>query len=254
MSTAARRRNGGRHGSEHPVTDFVGTASGRSFGRGRTSSAWWSAARGRLAFVRNAANLGPIFIAITCERSRIFAWQGTRVVIRWRSRKFFCDSPSCPQRIFTERLPAVTWPYGRRTVRLHDVLQCLGLALGGEPGCRVARRLAMPVSGDTILRTVRRAAFPSPHCPASSAWMTGRCAVASGTAPCIVDLERHQPIELLPDRHRATFRVWLVAASGSRGNQPRSRRLLLPGCGGRRTRSCSGRRSLALAKESARMP
>ncbi len=45
-------------------------------------------------------------------------WQGLSVVITWRTRKFFCRVEDCQQRIFTEQLPEVASPPGRRTERL----------------------------------------------------------------------------------------------------------------------------------------
>jgi transposase len=37
-------------------------------------------------------------------------WQGITVSVLWRSRKVFCDTPGCPRRVFTERLPLVAAP------------------------------------------------------------------------------------------------------------------------------------------------
>jgi len=48
----------------------------------------------------------------------------------------------------------------RRTGRLGDLQRCLGLALGGAAGARLAERLAMPVSADTLLRGVSTASGP----------------------------------------------------------------------------------------------
>jgi zinc-finger of transposase IS204/IS1001/IS1096/IS1165 len=86
-------------------------------------------------------------------------WQGRRVELRLRVRRFRCPNTDCPRRVLAERLPEVTVPMARRTLRLRDVQQDLGLALGGEPGSRLARRLAMPLSPDTVLRLIRAIAL-----------------------------------------------------------------------------------------------
>jgi hypothetical protein len=58
--------------------------------------------------------------------------------------------------IFAERFADdIVAPYARRTARLQTIVHHLGLALGGRPGQGLARRLPMPVSKDTLLRTVR---------------------------------------------------------------------------------------------------
>lgn len=64
-------------------------------------------------------------------------WAGIPVQIELWVHRFFCDQPSCPRRIFTERLPKVAAPWARRTQRLAASQQQVGLALGGAGGARL---------------------------------------------------------------------------------------------------------------------
>ncbi|TDH57427.1 hypothetical protein E2C06_35925 [Dankookia rubra] len=77
--------------------------------------------------------------------------------MRVQARRFRCLEPDCPRLTFAERLADTAPPAGRRTGRLEDLQHQLGLAAGGEVGSRLAARLAMPVSVDTLLRMARRA-------------------------------------------------------------------------------------------------
>ncbi|WP_408871502.1 ISL3 family transposase [Craurococcus roseus] len=134
-------------------------------------------------------------------------WHDRRVVWRLRVRRFRCDR--CERRTFAERLPDVAAPKARRTGRLARAQAGIGLAVGGEPGARLSSGLAMPVSGDTVLRLVRK--LPAPPRPAPRvvgvddwAWRRGR---RYGTIVC--DLERRRVVDLLPDRSAAPLRAWL---------------------------------------------
>ena len=119
-------------------------------------------------------------------------WHDRAVTWRVRVRRFRCGR--CPGRTFAEPVPGLPGAKARRTGRLAEAQADIGMALGGETGARLSRRLAMPVSGDTVLRLVRRR--PLPPCPPPRvvgiddwAWRRGR---RYGTI--VSDLERRREL------------------------------------------------------------
>lgn len=82
------------------------------------------------------------------------------MTLQLRVRKFFCINILCKRRIFTERLTSVTVPWARRTVRLAQRLNAIGLALGGAAGVKLSQQLGVTVSRNTLLQLVRSIPLP----------------------------------------------------------------------------------------------
>src|SRR6266704_2434198 len=53
---------------------------------------------------------------------------GRTVILALTVRKFVCSTPTCPQKIFTERLPGLVESYARMTARLTALVQVIGVA------------------------------------------------------------------------------------------------------------------------------
>jgi len=137
------------------------------------------------------------------------SWAQYRVYLQLRVRKWFCRNRSCPRRIFTERLPTVAAPWARRTLRLAQRLLALGVALGGQAGVHLGRAWDLRVSRNTLLRLLRQQ--PEPDAPTPRVLGVDDFALRKrhtyGTI--LVDLERRQPVALLPERTAEPLAQWL---------------------------------------------
>jgi len=124
-------------------------------------------------------------------------------------RRFYCRNTGCVRRTFVEPLPDLLAPRARRTRRLATAQGQMGVACGGEAGARLLRGLAMPVSGDTVLRLVR--AMPLPEIGAIQALGVDDWALKKGQTygTILIDLIGRRAVDLLPDRTASSLEAWL---------------------------------------------
>ena len=140
-------------------------------------------------------------------------WSKRRVRLHVQVHRFFCQNPTCARRIFTEPLADRAEPYARRTTRLREALLSMGWALGGQAGARQCAAQDRPICATTMLSLVRQWGAvdkPTPRVLGVDDWSFQ--AHTAGTL--LVDLERHQPVEVLLGSDEQVLASWLTAHPG----------------------------------------
>jgi transposase len=134
-------------------------------------------------------------------------WHGISVELEVRARRFFCDEPSCERKIFCERLPEVA-ARARKTVRLEEALLAIALELGGRAGAKLAEELGIVAARDTLLRRIKAA--PLPEVGKVRVLGVDDFAFKKGSTygTILVNLERHEVVDLLPERSQESLVAW----------------------------------------------
>jgi transposase len=121
--------------------------------------------------------------------------------------------PTCPRKIFTERLASFVAPSARMTARLSQMVQIIGLATGGRLGVRVTDPMGIQTSRHTLLRRLMALpAEPVGHVTQIGiddfSFKRGR---TFGTL--LVNMQTHQVVDVLADRKAETSAAWMASHS-----------------------------------------
>ena len=79
---------------------------------------------------------------------------GRRVQLVLTVRKFTCRNSYCERKVFAERFPDFVEPWARMTIRCCQQITSIGLATCGKGGTRLATRLGIQTTRQTILRRI----------------------------------------------------------------------------------------------------
>jgi Transposase len=102
----------------------------------------------------------------------------------------------------------VVMPRARETRRVAELARSIGYVRGGRPGERLLRLLGLPQGDDRILRNVKRHAtsLEKPRRVVGIddwSWLKG-----SRYGTIVVDLERHEVVDVIQDRSAQTMATW----------------------------------------------
>jgi transposase len=129
-------------------------------------------------------------------------------------RRFRCRNPTCSRKTFAEDFAPLIRRYGRQTAPLQELLDDIGILVGGRPGARFARRHDLRVGRSTLIRLVRRLPLPPTAPPVVLGVDDFALRRNHHYGTLVIDLERHQLLDMWPERTAQPLIAWLREQAG----------------------------------------
>jgi len=133
------------------------------------------------------------------------AWGEWPVILWLKVKRFFCKNTICPKRTFAERFPDFVDPYARKTKRVIQKQQRIGVNVASCVAEQLLELEQIGASDTTINRLIRT--LPSQDVHPIRVLGVDDWAKRKGQryGTILVDLERRQIVDLLEDRTADTL-------------------------------------------------
>lgn len=121
-------------------------------------------------------------------------------------RRFFCVNVVCERKIFAEAPENVARRYRRKTSRLDDLLLQLVWKVGGESAAAIARLIGLILSSDATLYRFKKSAPQNTLKESPEILGIDDFAFRRGQTygTILIDLKTSTPVDILPNREKAT--------------------------------------------------
>ena len=136
---------------------------------------------------------------------------GKKVILKINAYDYYCQNDGCPIKSFTEDYEGFIGKSERMTRRCEELIKVVAAETSCEGAAVICGKIGIKVSGDTIIRMVKKSVEQKSATKCSEIIGVDDFAYRKGQTYCtiICDGATREPIEILEGRDGKTFREWL---------------------------------------------
>jgi len=137
---------------------------------------------------------------------------GKNVILKITAYEYNCTNQNCEQKIITDDYENFLSRYSRMTSRCEEFIRILALSTSSEGASVICEKMGLKVSGDTIIRMLKKMADENPAPKCGDTVGVDDFAYRKGQSYCTVicDWETRKPVAVLEGRDGEELRKWLM--------------------------------------------